>query len=161
MRRDLSQGRCNLDARSSIPDGSNTLTGGIERGIPIRRMEQSALIFIHARILRHLPRIETTDRLDDKVEILRRSLALSVDLDPPLRSLWLPVRPYDLGGRPEFRIHIVFPREGLPVCPNFRALGIFFAPLSIWEEAGLIYVGRYVAPDSRISVQVLVQSNRH
>ena len=96
-------------------------------------MEELALVYVHARIVWHLPAIEPTDGLYHIVEVFCRFLAACRwrRLDSPLRELWIPVRAGDFGGEAEHGIQVELSRKTLPVLLNLRACGILFAPLGI------------------------------
>lgn len=104
------------------------------------------------------PLVEVADSRNKKIEMLflfRPTLEVPC-FQSPLRSFWLPIGPCDLGLQPDFRVYVVLSSHVLPVVAYLGALCVFFAPLGVRRECGLVDMGRDIASDSWVNVLVPV-----
>jgi hypothetical protein len=107
---------------------------------------QSAFVS-HTWIVGQFPLIEMPNRQYHKVVILHRlaSVYNTLVLQPPLRLVWLPSRPYDFVVEPNLIVDPILSCDALPVRENFGTLSILLAPLSVRSETGLVNVCRDIA----------------
>lgn len=62
--------RDQLDSTGAVANDGDTLSHGIEIGVPVGCMSQNPLVFRHARVIRKLPRIEPPHGSEHKVHFV-------------------------------------------------------------------------------------------
>ena len=107
------------------------LTLQADRVIPVRSMQQCALIFVESRDSRPLPVVEDTASIDENVAVVsnHRTIGNILDLDIVATPLAIPVGTNYLMLEFDVLMKIVFLRETLEIVENFLCWWIYGGPI--------------------------------
>lgn len=143
-----------LYAACPVADGCNSFSYKIEIRIPVGGMPKKTFEVLYPRVIRQLPGVEAADGSQHKVKLLagRLSRAEIMHLHVPYGFLLVPAQLFDPLGKLQILVHIVLPRQSLPVFPDLAALRELLRPVNVWSEAGLVDVRRNVTSDPWVDV---------